>query len=456
MKLYNTLTRSKQEFVPIKAGQVSLYTCGPTVYDDLQIGNWRNQVFNDLLTRTLRNTGLKVNRVMNITNVGHLVSDGDEGEDKLEKGAKREGKSVWQIAEHYTDAYYRDLKLLNIQLPNTVIKATDAIKSQIDLIKILIDKDFAYPAKQAIYFDVGRLADYGKLSSQNLADKEVGARKEVVTDPEKRHPQDFALWFFTVGHYSDHEMRWPSPWGDGFPGWHLECSAIIHQSLGEPIDIHTGGVDHIGTHHTNEIAQSEAAYGKRLANFWLHNEFLLIDGQRMGKSLGNFITLNDVIKHNIDPLALRMLYLQAHYRSQQNFTWEALGAANNLLSNLRAWADLSFQIKTNEYDEQYKQFVAAMEDDLNTPKALVILSQLVTLADAPSSDLLEKLDSYLGLELSLRKDITAEQKQVISERQIARESGDFIKSDKLRDELLQDGLEVDDIPSGSRWRRKFN
>lgn len=462
IKLYNTLTRRKEDFRPIEAGRVKLYTCGPTVYDNLQIGNWRNQVFNDTLTRTLEAAGYQVNRVMNITDVGHLVSDADEGEDKLEKGAKREGKSAWDVARHYTDAYYRDLKRLNINRPRTVIKATEAIGSQIEMVRTLLERGFAYQTEQAIYFDVTKLSDYGKLSGQNLSDKEVGARSDVVTDPNKHHPQDFALWFFTVGHFADHEMRWPSPWGEGFPGWHLECSAIIHQALGEPIDIHTGGVDHIGTHHANEIAQSEAAFGVPLAHFWLHNEFLQIDGQRMGKSLGNFYTVQNVIDRGYDPLALRLLYLQAHYRTQQNFTWESLDAATNLLERLRAWADGQHQdrfdvVSDAEFNLARTTILDALADDLGTPNALATLIQLAAVYEAEyrrtTSAQLQWLDEVFGLGLADRANISPEIKAVIAERENARTAKDFAAADAARNRLLEQGISLDDTPHGTRWFR---
>ncbi len=279
MKLYNTLTRKVENFVPASGNNVSLYTCGPTVYDYYHIGNLRNAVFNDTLRRTLEASDYEVKHVMNITDVGHLVSDGDEGEDKLEKGARREGKTVWEVAEHYTEAFKRAMTAMNVLPPNgykspkyedSYARATEFIDRQIEMVQLLIDKGFAYQTQQAVYFDVAKLPDYGILSGQRLADKEVGARSTVVTDSAKKSPHDFAVWFFAVGHFADHSMQWESPWGNGFPGWHLECSAIIHATLGDPIDIHTGGVDHIGTHHPNEMAQSEAAFGHPLAHYWIH------------------------------------------------------------------------------------------------------------------------------------------------------------------------------------------
>jgi cysteinyl-tRNA synthetase len=476
MKLTNTLTKAKQDFKPITPYEVTLYTCGPTVYDYAHIGNLRSFVFDDLLRRSLQ-LNYKVKHVMNITDVGHLVSDADEGEDKLEKGARREGKTVWQVAEYYSEVFKQDMAALNILHPNGYTgrpdgyaRATDFIEQQINMIKLLIDKGFAYQAKQAIYFDVTKLTDYGKLSGQSLADKAVGARDDVVTDPDKKHPYDFAVWFFTVGHFKDHTMHWPSPWGNGFPGWHLECSAIIHSTLGEPIDIHTGGVDHIGTHHTNEIAQSEAAFGLPLANFWLHNEFVMVDGAKMSKSLGNYYRLQNITQKGYHPLSFRLLCLQAHYRSQLNFTWQSLEAAQNFLINLYAFADMQFQASPKQSGELSKFWQKALEsvtsalmDDMHSEQALSEIATVINGADAlgllstRDADELQKflksIESVLGLNLASRQDISSDAKALIDEREQARQTKDFAKSDQIRDQLAQEGIAVEDTPCGPRWRR---
>jgi len=458
IRLYNTLTRRVEELKPLKPGQVSLYTCGPTVYNYYHIGNLRNAVFNDTLRRTLEASGYKVRHTMNITDVGHLVSDADEGEDKLEKGATREGKTVWEVAEHYTRAFKHDMQLMNVLPPNAYhskkyednyARATDFIDEQIDIIERLIKKGFAYQTKQAIYFDVTKLPDYGALTGQKLADKEVAARSDVVTDPDKRGPHDFAVWFFTVGRYEDHSMHWSSPWGDGFPGWHLECSAIIHATLGDPIDIHTGGVDHIGTHHPNEMAQTEAAFGHPLAHYWVHNEFILVDGAKMAKSKGNSYILADVIDRGFHPLALRMLYLQAHYRSELNFTWESLEAAQNRLLNLCAWADLAHQ--SSKQIDDINDLVETLANDLATPLVLEAIDTAPNLA--PSPRLLTKLDQLLGLDLSNRPDITDQQKHLIAEREEMRQAKDWKRADEIRDQLATHDLVIDDTPNGPRWRR---
>src|ERR1700683_357642 len=479
IRLHNTLTRKVEEFKPIKPGAVSLYTCGPTVYNYYHIGNLRNAVFNDTLRRTLEAAGYQVKHVMNITDVGHLVSDADEGEDKLEKGAAREGKSVWQVAEHYTEAFKADMAALNVLPPSvnpgrkknkddhdSYARATDFIPEQIDMVKLLVDKGYAYQTRQAIYFDTSKplpvgLTPYGALSGQKLADKEIGARSDVVSDPDKHHPSDFVVWFFTVGRYEDHTMHWPSPWGDGFPGWHLECSAIIHATLGDPIDIHTGGVDHIGTHHPNEMAQTEAAFGHELAGYWAHNEFILVDGAKMAKSKGNSYTLKDIIDRGFHPLALRLLYLQAHYRSEINFTWESLEAAQNRLQRFHAWADLIFQ--PGLFPEAQIDLAEPLFDDLATPDALGKLesimntdpdrASLAVTQTAPSKNMLKEIDELLGLNLCGRANITKDQTKLISEREAARKAKDWATADKIRNQLVAQKLEIDDTPAGPRWRR---
>lgn len=453
MKLFNTLGRQLQEFKPATGKQVKLYTCGPTVYDYAHIGNLRSFVFDDTLRRVLEASGNEVNQVMNITDVGHLTSDADEGEDKLEKGAAREGKTVREVAEFYTKSFLDDAKALNILPPKTYAKATDYIEAMLDIVGKLLEKGYAYKTEQAIYFDVTKLTDYGKLTGQKLQDKETAVRAEVHADPNKHHPQDFALWFFTSGRYADHEMRWSSEWGEGFPGWHLECSAIIHATLGEPVDIHTGGVDHIGTHHTNEIAQTEAAYDKELAHFWLHNEHLLVENKRMAKSSGNFYRLSDVRERGYDALALRLLFLQSHYRNQMNFSWDSLAGAQSYLLSLQAWADLVHQTEVQKPKvADLTPVKQALAKDLNTPEALAALAE-VTADSLPTPEVLEELDKLFGLGLAGRPDITNHQKKLIKERETARANSDWAKADELRKELSNDNLELDDTDNGPVWRR---
>ena len=473
MRLYNTLSRQVEELKPINKSEVKLYTCGPTVYSYYHIGNLRNAVFNDTLRRTLDASGYNVKHVMNITDVGHLVSDDDEGEDKLEKGAKSEGKSVWEVARHYTEAFKSDMKRLNVLEPNgyrgkddSFAKATDFIAEQIGIVKILLEKGFAYQSSQAIYFDVTKLPSYGELTGQKISDKEVAARTEVRSDKNKRNPQDFALWFFAVGRFAEHDMRWLSPWGEGFPGWHLECSAIIHATLGDPIDIHTGAVDLIGTHHTNEMAQTEAAFGYRLANLWIHNEYLLVDGQKMSKSLKNDYKLEDIINKGYDPLALRVLYLQAYYQTQMNFTWEALDGAQAFLKRLRAWADLRFQPNLGHKKGAGRNYLSALNkikqslaDDLNTPTALAAMSNLISQAEQEGVDidklqpLQKELDKLFGLDLANRKDIEVLSKNLILQREEARQAKNWSKADTVRKELALQDIEINDTPHGPVWSR---
>lgn len=456
-----------------------MYTCGPTVYNFAHIGNLRTYIFEDLLQRVLEYDGYKVDRAMNITDVGHLVGDGDVGEDKLEVGAKREGKSPLEIAKLYTDKFFADLDELNIIKPEKILAATQTIPEQIEIIKILEQKGFAYIGEKAIYFDTSKLADYGKLSGQKLSEKKSGARDEVVQDPDKKYPADFALWFFLKGKYQNHILRWPSPWGEGFPGWHIECSAISRKLLGQPFDIHTGGVDHIGTHHTNEIAQSEAAFGLPLANFWMHGEFLLIDSGRMGKSEGNFLTLGEIKKRGFSPLDYRYMCLQAHYRTQLNFTWESLASAKTALDKLLAFAssEKPGQVGCAEYEQR---FMAAINEDLAMPQALAVAWELLgdeAMPKAARINSLLKFDKVFGLSLAKHpQEIMIplsgiSGKVIISDEQlpsvvienirssvVARMQSDFSKADVERKKVKDEGYEVENIPEGIRVKkkRKFN
>jgi cysteinyl-tRNA synthetase len=368
------------------------------------------------------------------------------------------------------------MSLMNVLPPNgytsptyhdTYARATEFIAAQIDMVGRLIEQGFAYQTEQAIYFEVAKLPDYGMLSGQKLADKEVAVRSEVITDAQKRSPHDFAVWFFAVGSFADHSMQWESPWGAGFPGWHLECSAIIHATLGDPIDIHTGGVDPLGTHHPNEMAQTQAAYGHELSRFWVHNEFMLVDGAKMSKSKGNSYTLAELTSRGFSPLSYRLLCLQAHYRSELNFTWDSLEAAQNTLLNLYGWADLKHQTDLAEVrlsDTNISDFIGrvegALSDDLAATAALAevfaystSLAPGMTLPLEDFDEILGHLDELLGLGLSNRPDITTAQKELIAQRQTAREARDWPGADKLRSALLKTGLEISDTPNGARWRR---
>ncbi len=458
MKLYNTASREIEEFKPQMPPEVSFYSCGPTVYDFTHIGHMRAYTNTDFLKRTLTYLGLKVNHVMNITDVGHLTGDTDEGEDKLEKGAKSSGKSVWDVAKFYADNFFETMKALNILPAETTCKATDHIEEMIELVKKLVEKGFAYETKEAIYFETAKFANYGKLSGQKLDEKIQQARKEVVADPEKKNPADFALWFKTVGRFANHEMHWSSPWGEGFPGWHIECSAMSMKYLGKTIDIHSGGVDHIPVHHENEIAQSETATGKPFVKQWFHNEFLLVDGVKMSKSLQNFYTLKDIKKKNVDPIALRYLFTQTQYRQQMNFTWESLEGAQNSLIKLRELVlalrkqtdrQMISEDKLIQVDTFRSQFRAALENDLQMPQAVAVVWSMLK-SNIPSEDkldLLYELDQVLGLNLKeLNEELIPKNiLELVMKRETARKNKDFTTSDQLRAEIEKLGYRVEDI-----------
>lgn len=458
LKIYNTISRKIEDFSPLNPPYVGMYACGPTVYDYTHIGHLRKYVGDDILRRVLEVEGYEVKHVMNITDVGHLVSDEDSGEDKMEKGAREQGRTVWEVAKFFEDYFWKSVETVNIKRPNIVPKATEHVNEQIKLIEKLTKNVFTYQTDQAIYFDISKFADYTKLSGQKLDEKEVGARVDVVVDKQKKNPQDFALWFFTVGHFQDHSMRWPSPWGEGFPGWHIECSAMSMAYLGDTLDIHTGGIDHIPVHHTNEIAQSEGATGKQFVRFWVHHNFLIVDSEKMSKSKKNFYRIDEIIEKAFDPIALRYLFLTAHYRDKLNFTWESLTGAQNALNNLREiirdWDEP--EIGCAEFEQK---FMEALDNDLNTPQALAVLWELVK-SDYPSSakakSILEmdkvlglKLDEYLGKKVEVPEEV----QKLVNQREEARKSGDFKKSDELRKEIKKLGFEIEDTTSGSRIRQ---
>jgi cysteinyl-tRNA synthetase len=467
IRLYNTLSRTKEKFRPLRKGRVGLYTCGPTVYNYAHIGNLRTYIFEDVLRRALVAAGYRVRHIMNITDVGHLTSDADTGEDKLEKGALAEGKSVWDVARFYTDAFLSDIAQLNIRRADKLVPATGAIADQIALIKKLFAGGYAYETPQAVYFDVSRFRDYTRLSGQRLEDKKTAARGDVVEDSDKRNAADFALWFRCVGKFANHVMRWPSPWGEGFPGWHIECSAISARYLGQPFDIHTGGVDHIPVHHTNEIAQSEAATGKPLARMWMHGEFLLIRDEKMAKSAGNFMTLSTLTDKGADPLAFRYLTLGSHYRSRLNFSRESLAAAGYSLERLRDFIRAlatpptratGARARASSLAAWKKRFDAAIADDLNTPQALAVVWDLIGachkapphFSPAAVRRLLLDFDSVLGLGLKdIKKEgIPGEISALARRRERYRAAHDWDASDKMREEIKSAGYDLEDTPSG--------
>ncbi len=458
--LYNTLNRKKEVFVPLRKGKVGLYTCGPTVYHYAHVGNLRSYIFEDILKRTLLFNKLKVTHVMNITDVGHLTSDADEGEDKMLKGARREGKTVWEIAEFYTQAFMQDIAKLNIVSPLVVCKASDHIKEQIKMIQMLEKKGFTYTAGGNVYFDTSKLDDYGKLARLNLNAK---SQARVEKDSHKRNNHDFVLWF-TKSKFQDQEMKWPSPWGVGYPGWHIECSAMATKYLGEQFDIHCGGIDHIPVHHTNEIAQSEGATGKKpWVSFWLHGEFLVIhSGDKMAKSGENFITLSTLESKGFDALDYRYFCLGTQYRMPLMFSYEALEGAKVARKRLNEKVlELKEQKKNDtkihqDFQEKYLvQFTEQINDDLNTPQVLatlwtVIKDEKLTATDKYS--LILQFDKIFGFNLGLLKKekvvIPAAVKRLAEEREVARQQKDWKKSDELRDKIKAMGWVIADTKEG--------
>ncbi len=453
---YNTLTKEKQVFRPLYEGKVSLYSCGPTVYSYAHIGNMRANVCWDLLRRALAFNGYEVKSVMNITDVGHLVSDGDEGQDKMIVAMQREGKTAYEIAAFYEKAFMEDLARLNVSPCNHYPRATEHIPEQITLIKKIEENGFAYITSDGVYFDTSKLEDYGKLSGQSAEEKQAGARVEMG---EKKNATDFALWKFSPGEVQ-REMEWESPWGKGFPGWHAECSAMSAKYLDVPFDIHTGGEDLVPVHHENELAQTQAADGVLQANYWLHNGFLQVDGGKMSKSLGNVYSINEIVAKGYDPLALRYFFMQAHYRTLVNFTFDALDAATNALTKLRSVVR-GWDVSNEEVLEGYEEkFWLAINDDLNIPNALAVMWELVDAKEdsASKSATLLRLDEVLGLKLeeyvATPVEVPAEVKALMQERAQAREKKEWEASDALRDQIAALGYIVEDGPDGQTIKEK--
>ena len=453
----NTLTRKKEIFKPIDEKEVRIYSCGPTVYKDATIGNMRTSIFQDVLRRVLRYNGYKIKHVMNITDVGHLVSDGDEGEDKMIKSAREEHKSPAEIANHYTKLFFEDLKNLNIETPEIVCKATDHIPDMLKYVETLMEKGYAYETSTAIYFDISKLDKYPVLSNLNLEEQKAGARVEV--DPEKKSPYDFALWIKAP---ENHLMKWDSPWGPSYPGWHIECSAMGQKYLGEQFDIHTGGIDLIPTHHENEIAQSKGYCGKIPARYWLHGEYLLINGGKMSKSLGNVYLLRDIINRGYSPLAYRLFSYSSHYRNKLNFTWEGIEASQKSLERLKQGyqahlngKDEVEDEKVNKYEERFHK---AINDDLNMPLAMGVVWEVIR-NDKKSPELaklLLKFDSVLGLKIDekeeIKQEIPKEILELIEERKKAREDKNWEESDRIRDLIKEKGYEIKDTKEGTEVR----
>lgn len=467
MRLYNTLTRQIEEIKPLKPPTVTIYTCGPTVYDYAHVGHWFTYVRMDTLVRTLRASGFKPEWVMNVTDVGHLVSDADEGEDKLQDKAASEGRTAWEIAESYTDDFIKGMERLHMLEPDHMPKATAHIPEQIALIKKLEEKGFTYAIDDGIYYDTRKFPHYADFAQLDLDEQQAGAR--VYHNPQKRQPSDFALWKFSPRD-AKRDMEWDSPWGKGFPGWHIECSAMSMKYLGDTLDIHTGGIDHVPVHHSNEIAQSEAATGQRFANHWMHSNHVTVNGEKVSKSLGNGIRLQDITDKGITPEALRLHVLESHYRSQSRFSWESLEAAQNRLRDLRAMAVLRWQAPEVTHDASTfalldvpLQLAKCLASDLDTPQALAYLSDIstqlqVVLVEQNMVDhfeaMLQGIDDLLGLNLLAEGDITDEQKRLLAERSEARDAKDWARADAARDKLLDQGITVRDTPHGPIWSRE--
>lgn len=460
LRFYNTLTRKKEDFVPVKPHQAGIYSCGPTVYKYAHIGNLRAYVFMDELRRVLEYNGYKVKSVMNITDVGHLVSDADDGEDKMSKSAHETGKTPLEIASFYTDQFMKDIDALNIKRPTVCPKATDNIPEMIAVVQSLLDKGYAYETEDGIYFSVEKFPDYGKLSGINLADQRHGARVEV--NSFKRHPVDFALWKKAA---PNHLQQWDSPWGKGFPGWHIECTAMSKKYLGEVFDIHTGGVDHIPIHHENEIAQAECWLGHPAVHYWMHSEFMLIDGGKMSKSLGNTYTISDLVAKGYPPVVFRYFCLNVQYRQKINFTWEAMDAAkaayNKLCAQLVSHKNSPARTEKSILDDFHNKFEEAINDDLNIPLAIGVLWTMLKL---PKSCDVYKLALDFDRVFALDFDKVKEEKkeivipdnvrQLAETRLQARKAKNWAESDRLREELSALGYSVKDTADGYELSEK--
>ena len=455
--LYNTLTHDKEKFIPVEKGKVNMYSCGPTVYSYAHIGNFRTYLFIDSLKRMFEYNGYKIKSVMNITDVGHLTSDADTGEDKMEKAAKKEGKDPYEIADFYTKAFLKDYDSLNIERPTILTKATENIDQMIEMVKEIIKNGYGYETSKGIYFDVSKLDKYPVLSNNKVDDQEAGARVDV--DPEKRNPYDFALWIKAP---ENHIMKWDSPWGKSYPGWHLECSTMSRRFLGEHFDIHTGGVDHISIHHENEIAQCKGAFGHNPANFWMHCEFLLVDGGKMSKSLGNIYTLSDLKEQGIEPLAYKLFCFSSHYRNKLNFTFEGIKSSQVALNRLRnsylSHVGGNTKIDEDKIKDYENRFLTAINDDLNMPLALGIVWDALKTNEKSQdiANLILKFDKVLGLDLAnSKKYLDSEESEVPEEilelaekRKQYKQEKNWAEADKIRDEIQSKGYKIVDLPNG--------
>ena len=443
MKLYNTATRKMDEFKPL-GDVVKIYTCGPTVYNFPHIGNYAAYTYWDLLVRTLKADGYKVKRVLNLTDVGHLTSDGDEGEDKLEKGAEREGKSVYEIADFYSNIYLDNYAKMEFLPADVLARATDYIEADMRAVDEMTARGYTYEARDGVYFDTSKFPEYADFAHLDLEGLQAGARVGYST--EKRNVSDFAVWKF-IKPGEKHAMRWDYLGRPGYPGWHLECSTIIHETLGEPIDIHTGGIDHIPVHHTNEIAETYAMTGKTLARYWIHCDFITVDGQKISKSLGNTYTLDDLAEKGFSAMDYKMWLLSGHYQGTRNFTFDSLEAAKNRRNNWRAHIAMCYQQEITGDKGAYQRILEAVSNNLNSAEAFAIIdNSTISMADW------HKIDELFGLRLIAdTPDISAEQYALVHERDAARAVKDFAKSDEIRDKLLAQGIAIKDTPDGGVW-----
>ena len=466
--IYNTLTREKEEIIPVEEGRIKLYTCGPTVYNYAHIGNLRTYIFEDVLKKSMEYIGLEVKHVMNITDVGHLESDSDTGEDKMALGASREKKTVWEIARFYEEAFLKDCQLLNIATPTIICRATEHIKDMVKFIQILEEKGFTYIANGNVYFSIEKYPDYAKLANLSMEELEAGGRVEV--DPFKKNPLDFVLWF-TNSKFSNQIMQWESPWGTGFPGWHIECSAMSMKYLGERIDIHCGGVDHIPVHHTNEIAQSESAVGHKWVNYWMHGEFLVLDNGKMSKSSGDFLTVSRLVEEDYSPLDYRHFCLQSRYRKPLVFSFESLTESQKALKKLKSRIKNVVEGKTNEetidkskVKEYQHRFAAQISDDLNIANAFTVLSEVIKddiLNDTEKIYLIEDFDKVFSLNLTEAEEINNSDnvdeeyvQMLILERNKARKEKNWARADGIRSTLLENNIELIDSKDGTTWKIK--
>ena len=459
MKLYNTLSKKNEEFIPINNDRVTMYTCGPTVYHFAHIGNLRTYIAEDILEKTLNYLGYKVDRVMNITDVGHLSSDSDTGEDKMVSGAKREHKTVLEIADFYTKCFMNDCQKLNIKWPNTVIKATSLIEDYINFIEVLLKKEYAYIANGNVYFDTSKLTDYYKLTNHNEEELLEGVRDTVDVDENKKNKTDFVLWF-TKSKFDDQELKWNSPWGLGYPGWHIECSCISLKYLGENLDIHCGGVDNIFPHHTNEIAQTESYIGKKWCNYWIHTEHLNDTTGKMSKSKGEFLTVELLESKGYNPLSYRLFCLQSHYKNQLVFTYDSLDIAENtynkLLNKVKSIKKDESLLNQEDFDKYNNEFKKALEDNLNTSNALTVLYDVLksNLNNNTKLTLIDSFDQVLSLDLlkeenKLDKDTVKYINEMIEKRKIAKQNKDFVLADSIREELQSKGIILKDTREGT-------